>query len=51
VRLDPGEELVKSLIDLTEKENIRLASVTAIGASNNVTLGIFDTKSKKYSSV
>jgi predicted DNA-binding protein with PD1-like motif len=51
VRLDPGEELVKSLIGLAEKEYIRLASVTAIGASNDVTLGVFDTKDKKYGSV
>lgn len=51
VRIDPGEEVVKSVLLLAEQENIRLASVSAIGASDDVTLGIFDTKAKKYSSV
>ncbi|HBD87286.1 MAG TPA: DNA-binding protein [Clostridiales bacterium] len=51
VRLDPGDELVKSVLALAEKENIRLASVTAIGASDDVTLGIFDVKTKRYGSV
>lgn len=51
LRLDPGEEVVKSVLTLAEKEAVRLASVTGIGASDDVTLGIFDTKSKKYGSV
>ncbi|NCB51198.1 MAG: DNA-binding protein [Clostridia bacterium] len=50
-RLDPGEEVVESVLLIAEKENIRLATVTAIGASDDVTLGIFDTKAKKYGSV
>lgn len=51
LRLDPGEELVRSVLAVAETEKIRLASVTAIGASNDVTLGIFDTVAKKYGSV
>jgi len=50
-RLDPGEEVVQSILLIAEKENVRLASVMAIGASDDVTLGIFDTKAKKYGSV
>ncbi len=50
-RLDPGEEIVKSVLAIAEREDIRLASVAAIGASDDVTLGIFDTKAKKYGSV
>ncbi len=48
IRLDPGEELCGSLLDLAQRENVRLASVTALGASDDITLGVFDTRSKQY---
>ena len=48
VRLDPGEEIVASLTALVEKEHIRLGTVSALGAANDVTIGIFDTVEKKY---
>ena len=48
VRLDPGEEIVASLTALVEQENIRLGTVSALGAANDVTIGIFDTEEKKY---
>lgn len=49
VRMDRGDEVCAKLLELAEKENIRLASVTGIGASNDVTLGVFNTAEKKYS--
>jgi predicted DNA-binding protein with PD1-like motif len=49
VRMDRGDEVCAKLLELAEKENIRLASVTGIGASNDVTLGVFNTKNKEYS--
>jgi predicted DNA-binding protein with PD1-like motif len=49
VRMDRGDEVCAKLLELAEKENIRLASVTGIGASNDVTLGVFNTADKKYS--
>ena len=48
LRLDLGEEIVSSLTRLVADENIRLASVSAIGAANDVTIGIFNTVEKQY---
>ena len=48
LRLDPGEEIVASLTRLVEQEQVQLGSVTAIGAANDVTIGIFNTQEKKY---
>ena len=48
LRLDPGEEIVASLTRLVEQEQVQLGSVTAIGAANDVTIGIFSTQEKRY---
>ena len=48
LRLDPGEEIVTSLIRLVEQENVQLGSVSAIGAAGDVTIGIFSTREKQY---
>src|SRR5699024_834525 len=50
VRLDPGEEIVERLTELVDREGIQLGSVSALGAANDVTIGIFSTVEKKYSS-
>ena len=47
-RIDKGEEVCAKLLELAEAEDIRLASVSGIGASNDVTLGVFDTGTKEY---
>lgn len=47
-RVDRGEEVCAKLLELAEAEDIRLASVSGIGASNDVTLGVFDTGTKVY---
>lgn len=47
-RFDRGEEIVEALMELCKKENIRLASVSAIGAVSEATLGCFNTAEKKY---
>ena len=49
VRLDPGDELVASLIDICKKEDIRLGVVSGIGAVNNVTVGLFKTSDQGVS--
>ena len=36
IRLDRGEEIVESLKTIAEKENIKLAYLTGIGAVGNV---------------
>ena len=51
VRLDPGEEIVERLTELVDREGIQLGSVSALGAANDVTIGIFSTVEKKYSSL
>ncbi|NBI67779.1 DNA-binding protein [Pseudoflavonifractor sp. 60] len=48
MRLDPGEEVVACLTQLVDRENVRLGSVSALGAANDVTIGIFNTSEKKY---
>ena len=48
LRLDLGEEIVASLTRLVEEEGIQLASVSALGAANDVTIGIFNTVEKQY---
>ncbi len=50
-RLDKGEEVCEQVLALAEKEDIRLAGVSGIGASNDVTLGVFDTGTKVYNKI
>ena len=50
MRLDPGEEIVEQLTVLAERENVRLGCVSALGAANDVTIGIFSTGEKQYHS-
>ena len=47
IRLDRGEEIVKKLKEVAQKENIKLAYLTGIGAVGEVTAGVFDTKEKE----
>ena len=48
VRVDKGEDIIKELLSLSEKENILFASISGLGAVNDIELGIFDTSAKKY---
>lgn len=48
VRIDRGEEILDKIRELALKENIKLASVTALGATNDFTVGVFNTTEKKY---
>ena len=50
VRLDPGEEIIEALTQLARQEDIALASISGLGAANEVTIGIFDTEHKTYGS-
>ena len=48
MRLDPGEEIVEKVLWLAAVEEIKLATVTGLGAVDNVTLGIFSPDTKQY---
>lgn len=48
VRIDRGEEILDKIRELAIAENIKLASVTALGATNDFTVGVFNTAEKKY---
>lgn len=48
VRLEKGEEILTSLTLLAEKEDIRLASVSGLGAINSFTAGVFFPEEKVY---
>lgn len=48
VRMDPTEEILQELQLIARKENIRLASVEALGAVNDLNVGVFDEKHKRY---
>ena len=48
VRIDLNEEIMHSLKELCEKEGIRLAQVSAIGAADRAAVGVYDLAEKKY---
>ena len=50
VRLDRGEEILEQMKHLAEQEQIALASVQALGAVNEFTVGVYDTETKVYAS-
>ena len=47
-RIDKGEEIVGQVRELALKEGIKLASVQALGAVDDFTVGVFKTDEKKY---
>ena len=48
VRIDKGEEILEQLQTVAERENIKLAEISALGAVNDITVGVFKTDEKKY---
>ena len=47
-RIDKGEEIQEQLKLIALKENIGLATVNALGAVGNFTVGVFKVEEKKY---
>ena len=47
-RIDRGEEILDKIRELAESESIKLASVSALGATNDFTVGVFKTEEKQY---
>lgn len=50
IRIDRGEEIVSSLLDFCEKQNIQSGSVTGIGAAENIELKYYIVGQQKYTS-
>lgn len=48
IRLNKNEEVITSLKKLCEHENIKLAEITGIGASDCIEIGIFNVNTKEY---
>jgi predicted DNA-binding protein with PD1-like motif len=47
-RIDKGEEILEQLKAIAINENIKLASINAIGAVNDFTVGVYKMDEKKY---
>ena len=50
VRMDRGEEIMEQLKIVAEREDIRLACVSALGAVSDFTVGAYDVEKKRYNS-
>lgn len=48
VRLDPGEEILEQMEIAARAEQIKLGSVSAIGAVNDFTVGFYDVAAQQY---
>lgn len=48
-RIDKGEEILSMVKAIAEKEKIRLASVSALGAVRSFTVGVFKIDEKQFS--
>lgn len=48
VRIDKGEEILSQLTYLVEQENIRLGSVSGIGAVDHIKIGLYEVEDQKY---
>lgn len=47
-RIDKGEEILETIKEIAIKENIQLASIQALGAVDDFTVGVFKVDEKKY---
>lgn len=47
-RIDKGEEILEQIKNIALKENIKLANINALGATNEFTVGVFNVDEKKY---
>lgn len=50
VRIDRGEEILEQVKAVAEREHVRLASVEALGATDDFTVGVYDVAEKRYDS-
>ena len=48
VRMDRREEIISSLTEFCQKEQIKLGTVEALGASDHVVIGLYDVAARQY---
>ena len=48
VRIDRGEEVLDKLNEFVKETDIKSATITGIGASSEVELGVYSVKNRKY---
>ena len=48
LRIDVGEEIIESLKAMCAREGVRLAQVSAIGAADRASVGVYDLAEKRY---
>lgn len=48
LRIDKDEEILEQVKNVALKENITLASIQALGAVKDITIGVFQTDTKQY---
>lgn len=48
MRLNIGDEIVASIMEVAKLEHIKLASISAIGAVDELTIGVFKPDEQKY---
>lgn len=48
LRLDKGDDITESIYRIAEKEDIKSAAVSGIGATDDFTVGVFDIAKKEY---
>ena len=48
VRLDPGDEICASMLDLAAREGIALAEISGIGATDDLDVGVFNLSKRDY---
>ena len=48
IRLDVGEEIISSIMNILKNEKISFATVTGIGATNDFTVGTYDVTNQLY---
>lgn len=47
-KIDKGEEVLEQLAKIAGLEQIKLASISALGATNDFTVGVFEVDTKQY---
>ena len=48
IRIDRGEEIVETLKKFCEENQIKLGTISGLGATNDAEIGLYDVKIKKY---